>query len=160
MYTELNWTISFLGITDGGTPGSPANPLPTAFIVKARFEYRQMHAGIFYRFQMPRWTNMSEDEVATHIVEQTPWYGPGQAEPVADPITGVGDGVIASYGNTGAGIPNTAGYNPATGLFSTPITLRRTLRHFQQGVRVNATGTSVTGGTTPRFLLGIEYLGS
>ena len=65
-YDELTWTLSIAGITDGGSIGAPANTLPTAFSVTARFEYRQMHAGVFYRFQIPRWTNMRDEEISSH----------------------------------------------------------------------------------------------
>lgn len=150
-YDELTWNLSVLGITDGGTIGSPGNTLPTAFSIVAHFEYRQMHAGLTYRFQTGRWLNMHASEVATHIVEGVPWYGPGQTAPVPDSITGVGDGVICTQA--------TAGYNGTTGLFANPIVLRRTLRHFPQGVRVNLSGSSFTGGTVPKVLLGLEVTG-
>ena len=150
-YDELTWTLSIAGITDGGSIGAPANTLPTAFSVTARFEYRQMHAGVFYRFQIPRWTNMRDEEISSHIVEQVPWFGPNQAEPVADPVTGMGDGIICTQATTG--------YNSSTGLFANPIVVRRTLRHFPQGVRVNLSNSSFTGGTAPRFLLGLEVTG-
>jgi hypothetical protein len=151
MYDELTWTLTVLGITDGGTVGTPANTLATAFSVKARFQYRQMHAGSVYRFQTARWSNMTEDEVGTHVVEARPLYGPGQAPPTVDPVTGVGDGVIATH--------LTTGYNGTTGLFANPIVVRRTMRHFPAGVRVNLDGLSFTGGTAPRALVGLEVCG-
>jgi hypothetical protein len=151
MYDELTWTLSLAGITDGGSIGSPGNTLPTAFSLKARFEYRQMHAGTTFRFQTPRWSNLSDEEIASHVVEGVGWYGPGQADPPADPVTGVPDGVIATQATTG--------YNGTTGLFANPIIVRRTLRHFPQGVRVNLSGSSFTGGTAPRFLVGLEVTG-
>lgn len=151
MYDELTWTLSVAGITDGGSVGAPANALPTAFSVKARFQYRQMHAGTTYRFQTGRWSNLSDEEIAAHVVEGVGWFGPGQPDPAADPVTGVGDGVIATQATTG--------YNATTGLFANPITVRRTLRHFPQGVRVALDGMSFTGGTAPRVLLGLEVTG-
>lgn len=151
MYDELTWTLTLRGLADGPTIGTPSNTLPSAFLLKGRFEYRQSHAGAAFRFQTAAWSNMSADEVATHIVEGVPLVGPSQNQPIPDPITGVGDGVIADQ--------NTAGYNASTGLFANKIVVRRTFRHFPQGVRVNLTGSSFTGGTNPRFLVGIEVTG-
>lgn len=151
MYDELTWTLTLAGITDGGSIGAPGNSLPTAFSLKARFQYRQMHAGTTYRFQTPRWSNLSDEEITSHVAEGVGWYGPGQADPVADPVTGVGDGVIATH--------TTTGYNGTTGLFANPIIVRRRLRHFPAGVRVNLDGSSFTGGTAPRFLVGLEVTG-
>lgn len=151
MYDELTFTLSVAGITDGGSIGAPGNTLPTAFSIKARFQYRQMHAGTTYRFQTGRWANLSDEEISAHVVEGVGWYGPGQADPAADPVTGAGDGVIATQATTG--------YNGTTGLFANPIMVRRTLRHFPQGVRVNLDGLAFTGGTDPRVLLGLEVTG-
>lgn len=151
MYDELSWRLILFGITDGGTPGAPANTLPTAFNVSARFQYRHPHVGTTFRFQTPGWYNLSDEEIGSHVVEGVGWYGPGQADPAADPVTGVGDGIIATQATTG--------YNATTGLFANPIIVRRTLRHFPEGVRVNLSGSSFTGGTDPRFLLGLEVTG-
>lgn len=151
MHDELTWTLTLFGITDGGTVGAPANTLPTAFSLRARFQYRQEHAGAAFRFQTAAWYNLTNTEVASHIVEGRGWVGPGQVDAVADPITGVGDGIIATQATTG--------YNSSTGLFANPIVVRRTLRNFPEGVRVNLSGSTVTGGTVPRFLVGLEVSG-
>jgi hypothetical protein len=151
MYDELTWTLTCRGITDDGTIGAPANTLPTAFALTARFEYRQAHAGVNYRFQTSAWSNMSDDEVMAHIVEGRAWRGPGQPDPIPDPITGIGDGIICNQ--------LTTGYNATTGLFANKIVVRRTLRHFPQGVRINMLNSTFTGGTHPRFLAGIEVTG-
>lgn len=157
MYDELTWTLTLRGITDGGQPGAPANTLPSAWTLACRFQYRQMHTGDTARFQKPRWWNLTEREVATHCVEGVPLYGPGQPEPVADPITGVGNGIIATH--------LTAGYQASgadvAGLFTNPIRVSRTFRHFPMGMRlvISQTDSSFTGGTTPRFLLGLEVVG-
>jgi hypothetical protein len=84
-------------------------------------------------------------------VEGLPWVGPGQTLPVSDPVTGMGDGVICTQATTG--------YNASTGLFANPITIRRTMRHFPQGVRVNLSNSTITGGTSPRVLIGLEVVG-
>jgi hypothetical protein len=150
MFDELTWTLTIAGITDGGTIGAPANTLASAFSISARFEYQQRHIGS-YGFQQNRWSNMHASEVATHIVEGLPWVGPGQTLPVSDPVTGMGDGIICTQATTG--------YNASTGLFANPITIRRTMRHFPQGVRVNLSNSTITGGTSPRVLIGLEVVG-
>lgn len=149
MYDELSWTLSLKGITDGGSVGAPGNTLPTAFSLSARFQYRQMQTGS-YRMQAPRWVNLTDEEIASHVVEGVGLYGPNQADPAADPVTGTPAGVIATQATTG--------YNSATGLFANPIVVRRTLRHFPQGVRM-VLDLTFTGGTDPRALIGLEVVG-
>lgn len=127
MYDELTWTLSV-----SGTNGSP-----TAWELKARFQYRQMHAGTTYRFQTPRWFDLADEQIASHVVEGVGWYGPGQADPV-----GGAAGVIA---------------NQTTDL-STPLVVTRTLRHFPEGVRM-VLDLSITGGTDPKVKVGLEVTG-
>lgn len=158
MYDEVEFNLTIPGITDGGTQGNPTGTFPTAWSLFARFERRQMHGdGTTARFQKPRWWNLSEREMATYTVEGVPLRGPGLPEPTIDPIVGVGDGLIASeatpgYNATGAGIK---------GLFTNPVRITRRFKHIPPGLRmvIPTTASSFTGGTAPRFVIGLEVTG-
>lgn len=127
MYEELTWTLSIEGVT-----GSP-----TSWSLGARFQYRQSHSGAAYRFQVPRWYDLADEQIGTHVVEGVGWYGPGQADPV-----GGAAGVIATQASS----------------LTTPIVITRTIRHFPEGVRV-ALDLAVAGGTDPRVKVGLEVTG-
>lgn len=126
MYEQLTWTMSVSGVTGA----------PTAWQVRAKFQYRQMHSGATYRFQTPRWYDLSEEQIASHVVEGVGWYGPGQ------PDAGAGLGIIATQ---------------ATDVAS-PLVVSRSLRVVPAGVRV-LLDLSFTGGTAPKVKLGLEVTG-
>lgn len=124
VFDQLTWMLSI---------DSAATGTPTTWSLTAKFQYRQMHAGSTYRFQTPRWSDLSDEEIASHVVEGVGWYGPGQADP------GGSAGIIA---------------NESTSLAS-PLTVRRTLRNFPTGVRLVLT-VAQTGGTSAKIPLGLE----
>lgn len=127
MYDELFWTISLTGAPSG---------TPTTWALTAKFQYRQMHANSTFRHQVPRWYDLSDEQIASHVVEGVGWYGPGQSDP------GGAAGTIATQ---------------ATDL-SSPLVVARALRHFPQGVRL-VLGITVSGGSTPKIPLGVEVIG-